>query len=140
MQSPIQQTQHQLSWFSMHGVRALDLAVQPAGGRPWIVAHQNISHDAICARLRWCRAENANGANIYIRPHRRSAVPVVFLDDVTVAAATELAQRHPALVHETSTNRCHVWLATDNPLTEAERYAVQRCCAARMVQRAIAKL
>lgn len=132
MLKPAQQTARQLAWLTAHGVAAMDLAVQRVSGS-WLAPHQGIAPDAVAHLLPWCHAENARGANIYIRPHRHSAVPVVFLDDVTSSAAMLLAEQHPALVVETSPNRCHVWLAVERELAERERFAVQATLAARSV-------
>ena len=122
MLTPPQQTARQLQWFARHGVERLDLAVQPRSGT-WLAPHQNLDAARLGKLLPWCRAENADGSNVYVRPHRHSDVPVVFLDDVTVSAAMTLAQMHPALVLETSANRCHVWIVVDRLLRESERFS-----------------
>ncbi len=128
MLTPAEQTAHQLDWLAHHGVARLDLAVQQQSGA-WVTPHQAINEEALIRFLPWCRAENARGSNVYLRSHRHDAVPVAFLDDVTVAAAAVLAEKHPALVIETSPDRCHLWLAVDRPLGERERYRVQSALA-----------
>jgi len=130
MLTPAEQTSRQLDWFTNLGVRQFDLAVQTQTGA-WLAPHQGLERDALEKLLPWCRAENARGSNVYVRPHRRDAIPVVFLDDVAVAAAIELSVKHHALVVETSSDRCHVWLATDRLLDERGRYQVQSALARR---------
>ncbi len=77
--------------------------------------------------LRWARAENARGAEIYIRPARGFDWPVVFLDDVLVDRALEVSRDLGALVVQTSlAGGCHLWIACDRPLAEPERKQVQR--------------
>lgn len=133
MLTPAQQTARQLQWFARHGVDRLDLAVQPRAGT-WVAPHQNLDAAGLSKLLPWCRAENAGGSNVYVRPHRHSDVPMVFLDDVTVTAAMTLAQMHPALVLETSANRCHVWIVVDRVLRENERSRLQATLVARLVE------
>jgi len=52
--------------------------------------------------LGWVRAENAHGAEIYIRPARGFDWPLVFLDDLPVPVAQQLAQAYGAMVIQTS--------------------------------------
>lgn len=127
---PAKQTSLQLDWFELHGVDRFDLAVQRRSGL-WMSQSPSLTRQRLEQCLPWCRAENAHGANVYIRASKHAAWPMVFLDDVTASDASALASRHPSLVVETSPGRCHVWLVTDHALNEEGRYAVQKHLAAR---------
>ena len=82
--------------------------------------------------LGWVRAENAHGAEIYIRPARGFDWPLVFLDDLPVPVAQQLAQAYGAMVIQTSpAGGCHVWLPCDRSLDEGARLQAQRGLAAR---------
>lgn len=66
--------------------------------------------------LAWARAENAHGADIYIRPARGQAWAVVFLDDVDPGLALEVAGSNGGLAIRTSPEGgCHLWLPTSSP-------------------------
>jgi len=127
---PALQIQAQLDWFERHGVTRFDLAVQRRSGS-WMPQDLGLPRPALERCLPWCRAENAQGGNVYVRPYRHGAWHVVFLDDVALADADALANAHSALVVETSPNRCHVWIHTEAPLAERDRYLVQKALAAR---------
>ncbi len=126
---PDLQIQAQLRWFEHQGITRVDLAVQKRSGA-WL-QQSSMDREGLQQLLPWCRSENAHGSNVYVRPHRHSAWPVVFLDDVATADAQEIAQTHSALVVETSANRCHVWICTDEDLDERQRLACQKHLAAR---------
>lgn len=82
--------------------------------------------------LGWARAENARGAEVYIRPARGFEWPLVFLDDLPVPFAQKLARDHGALVVRTSPEGgCHVWLPCDRSLDEEARLQAQRDLAAK---------
>jgi len=77
--------------------------------------------------LSWLKGENANGGDIYVRPHRHNLNSVIFLDDVEKGMALSIAKKYSACVIETSKEGgCHVWLQTDKALNERERYLAQR--------------
>ncbi|MFQ5601113.1 MAG: DNA-primase RepB domain-containing protein [Candidatus Krumholzibacteriia bacterium] len=79
------------------------------------------------------RAENATGAQVYIRPARGAAWPLVFLDDVAVGRAFAVATKYTALVIQTSiAGGCHLWMACDRHLDEHERAQAQRWLAPRI--------
>jgi len=82
--------------------------------------------------LGWARAENAHGGEVYIRPARGFAWPLVFLDDLPVPVARQLALAYGAMVIQTSlAGGCHVWLPCDRDLDEDARLQAQRGLAAR---------
>jgi len=77
--------------------------------------------------LAWVRAENAHGADIYIRPARSHAWPLVFLDDVAQSLALEVAGSSGGLAVRTSPEGgCHLWLPTGEALDEEGRRDRQR--------------
>ena len=49
-------------------------------------------------RLAWLRAENAAGADIYFRPYRHKAWPLIFLDDLPPIMAVKIATKYRAAV------------------------------------------
>jgi len=122
-------TQAMLSWWAHVGIDRADLAVRrPTGTMLW---HRDRTIDAL--PLAWARAENAQHADIYIRPARGTPWPLVFLDDVAVTRAQALAAEVDALLVDTSpAGGCHVWIRCDRALTEDERQRVQRGWVARL--------
>jgi hypothetical protein len=77
--------------------------------------------------LAWARAENAHGSDIYVRPARGHAWPLVFLDDVALDLALEVAGTSGGLAVQTSPEGgCHLWLPTGAPLDEEGRCHRQR--------------
>ena len=105
------------------GVDRADLAVLvPDGGMFW-------QRDRPLEELplAWPRAANVHGAEVYIRPARGHDWPLVFLDDVAVPLAVEVAHRHDGLAVLTSARGgCHLWLPCARPLDEQGRCRVQR--------------
>ena len=110
------------AWRSARVDRA-DLALRrPPGTMLW---QANLDLDDL--PLAWARAENAHGADIYIRPARGLDWPMVFLDDVVLEVAREVAGDHGGLAIQTSqAGGCHLWLPCARPLDETERHRVQR--------------
>jgi hypothetical protein len=83
--------------------------------------------------LGWARAENAHGSEVYIRPARGYDWPLLFLDDLPVPIARQLAVEHGAMVVQTSqAGGCHVWLPCDRDLNEESRCEAQRGLAVRL--------
>ena len=77
--------------------------------------------------LAWARAENAHGADIYARPARGHPWALVFLDDVALDLAVDMAASNGGLAVQTSPEGgCHLWLPTSAPLDEADRCRRQR--------------
>ncbi len=119
----IDHTQAMLSWWAGAGIDRADLAVRRSTGA--LLWHRTRPLDAL--PLAWARAENAQHADIYIRPARGHAWPLVFVDDVVVDRAQAVAREIDALLVETSpAGGCHVWLRCDRLLTEADRRQAQR--------------
>jgi hypothetical protein len=116
-------TQAMLDWWAATGVDRVDLAVRRASGAMlW-----QRDHPIARLPLAWARAENARQADIYARPARGRAWPLIVIDDVAVARAHAVAREVDALLVETSPQGgCHVWLRCDRALAEDERTRVQR--------------
>jgi hypothetical protein len=116
------------AWRSARVGRA-DLALrQPSGAMLW---QADLALEDL--PLAWARAENAHGADIYIRPARGLDWPMVFLDDVAPLVAEQTARAHGGLAILTSpAGGCHLWLPCERPLDEAERHQTQRNLAGRL--------
>ena len=116
-------TQSMLAWWRGIGIDRSDLVLkQPSGAMIW-------HHDVAVANLplAWARAQNVRRAEVYVRPARGYAWPVVFLDDVAVPLARAVARKYDSLVVETSpAGGCHIWLACGRPLAETSRLEAQR--------------
>lgn len=124
-----EQTAAMLRWWESARIDQADLAIRrPDGTVAW---HRDRHLSAL--PLSWARAENVRRADVYIRPARDSAWPLVFLDDVPVPLATSIARKYPALVIRTSpVGGCHVWLRCSIPLPEDARGQAQRWLACRI--------
>jgi hypothetical protein len=118
------QTQWMLRWWRQAGIHRADLAVKPRT-QPGLIWHQNLPLDSL--PLAWARFQNVRQAEIYIRPARGYAWPLVFLDDVAATRAGRVAHAYDAIVVETSpAGGCHIWLACRHPLQEKARRQAQR--------------
>ncbi len=117
------QTRAMLDWWTRIGVDRADLAVRRSTGA--MLWHRDRAVPAL--PLAWARAENAHQADVYIRPARGHAWPLVFVDDVAVDRAHAVARDLDVLLVATSpVGGCHVWLRCDRALDEHERTCVQR--------------
>jgi hypothetical protein len=105
------------------GVDRADLAIRrPDGVMLW-------QSDRPLAQLAlpWARAHNVRQADIYIRPARGYAWPLVFLDDVALGMAGRIARKYASVVvHTSAAGGCHLWLRVTKSLDERQRYHVQR--------------
>lgn len=118
-----------LGWWQSQAVDRVDIAVRRSSGA--MIWHRDLPLGHI--PLAWMRTENARGAEVYIRPARGSAWPLVFLDDVETNRALAVAGKYAALVVRTSAaGGCHVWLACNRRLDERERATAQRWLAGRI--------
>ena len=121
-------TEAMLAGWKGMGVGRVDLALKlPDGAMVW---QRNRPLENL--PLAWPRAANAQGAEVYIRPARGFAWPLVFLDDVAVALALEAVDRHGGMAIQTSAaGGCHLWLPCSRPLDEVGRCRFQRWLAGR---------
>jgi hypothetical protein len=134
--SPSLQSERMLEWFFAQGVSAVDIHLR-CPKRPdavysnadhwfWLTRHQNLSFDRACHLMKWCRHQNTNGADIYIRPYRHDKQPMLFLDDLNVHKAWKVARKYRAFVVQTSNDNTQVWMALTKALSEQERMSVQQ--------------
>jgi hypothetical protein len=123
-----QQTEQMLQWWKRAGVSRADMAVRRRDGvMAW---HRDLP--LVELPLGWARAENAAKGDVYIRPARGQAWPVVFLDDVAVDVAARVVLKYAALIVATSPEGgSHLWLRCRRPLDEEARHEVQRWLADR---------
>jgi len=133
---PIEQISMFLSWFGDQGVKYYDVHIRkPAvpgadyqsGLWIWLCHNERVSATDVLKRLLpWLRYENANGSDIYFRPHGEMDHRIVFLDDVSLINALKVANKYTACVVETSRGNTQVWPATDRPLNKHARKNVQQ--------------
>lgn len=117
---PIDQTHAFLTWFEAIGVDRWDVGALRSDDV--MLNHYDQSRGDMSRLIPWARAENANGANVYARPHRRTSWPVLFFDDVPPDVARATVARLDALAVRTSqAGGCHLWIRMDAALTEQER-------------------
>jgi hypothetical protein len=84
----------------------------------------------IMSNLAWLKRQNAQGADIYIRPHADEAHDLVLVDDVDGVTLEEMAAEglEPALVVETSPKNIQAWVRVENASTGQIRAEVARLC------------
>ena len=132
---PTDQIQTFLAWFYRLGVNAFDIHVRmpltpsedyKKGNWIWITQHEGLNCEYIHSRLLgWIKQKNANGADIYFRPHKDGSHRVVFLDDVQTAQAIFILKKYGACVIETHPGNTQVWLSVDRALTKDQRKQAQ---------------
>jgi len=106
------------------GIQAFDFA---ARNNNKMILRENVQAGDINRYIKWLSAENAKGSEIQVRPHRHHSNAVIFLDDVEREQALAISRKYASCIIETSTEGgCHIWLQTDRPLGERERYLAQR--------------
>jgi len=87
----IRHTLAMIAWWAAAGVHRADLALRRATGS--MIWHPDQQLERL--PLPWASAENVRQAEVYIRPARGYAWPVVFLDDVSTNRATAIAKKQP---------------------------------------------
>ena len=118
-----------LYWWRSRGIDRVDIAVRRRSGA--MIWHPELRPERL--PLAWLRAENARAAEVYIRPARARAWPLVFLDDVEPERALATARKYAALIVKTSpSGGAHLWLLCARPLGERERAAAQKWLAAHL--------
>jgi len=119
-----------LAWFEASQVHQVDVAVRRAAET--MLWHAGLALDDL--PVSWLAAENVRRSDVYIRPARDRAWPVLFLDDVAVRLALTIIHHYSALVVRTSVaGGCHVWLASCQPLDEPARRIAQSWLAAKVL-------
>ena len=141
MLKPIEQIQMFLNWFCYQGVATFDIHVRKPGSPNedyktgnwiWLTHNENVSIKGIRSKLlSWIRMSNAQGSDIYFRPHKDSVHPIIFLDDVPTGKAIKVAKKYTTCVVETSRNNTQIWLATDKALDKDERRIAQKSLSAK---------
>ncbi len=139
-EKPKEQLKHLMMWLGQSQVTHLDLAVQRRqswGEKGTFLAPRTSRAEDLCpaqieARLPWLRCENAAGADIYFRPYRHEAWPLVFLDDLSPNMAGKIAGKYRAAVIGTSKGRCHLWLHMTRALDERARFVTQKSLVERL--------
>ena len=112
-----------LDWFQGAGVDSWNFSVLDKG----MLGHERPRDRAEVEKsLGWGWVKNQSGQNVYIRPARGKSWPVIFLDDLPPSKARGIAHKYGALVVETSSDNCQVWIRVSRPLSEPERATVQR--------------
>lgn len=116
-----------IDWFASIGVNLFDLHIMRSDGI-WVTDHNKRSAEYVKTKLmKWARFENyKNQADIYIRPWKYGEWNVVFLDDVSDKTTAGIIEKYNCIVVQTSPDRNHVWLCTDDPLKIDQRYSVQK--------------
>lgn len=123
-----QHTRTMLLWFKAVGIERLDLALRQSDAT--MIWHRSKTIGQL--PLSWACALNVRQAEVYVRPARSEAWPVVFLDDVEPSLAIGITRKYAALAVATSPQGgCHVWLACRQRLSESQRAQVQRWLAPR---------
>jgi hypothetical protein len=123
-----QHTDAMLGWWATARIDRVDLAVR----RPDACMIWHHDQPTLALPLAWCRAENVQCGDVYARPARGHAWPLVLLDDVQPQLARRIASRYSALVvHTSSEGGCHVWLRCSQPLDEPQRQRAQTWLATR---------
>jgi hypothetical protein len=119
----MEHTEAMLTAWQRLGVDLADLAVRRRDGA--MLWQRGRVLEAL--PLAWARAENAHGADIYVRPARGHAWALVFLDDVAPDLALEVAGSNGGLAVRTSPEGgCHLWLPISGPLDEEGRCRRQK--------------
>lgn len=134
MKAKAEQAAKVLDFFTQNGVELFNFSVLEAkeGGKTAMLSDKYPRDRAgVEKALVWGPARNIRGANVYFRPARHDADgvllahPVVFLDDLPPAKAAGIAKKYRSIVVETSASNYQVWIVTNRPLAEDERYRVQ---------------
>jgi len=118
----------QIDWFvNIGNIKSFDVSSREANVSMYPRYNVTVNH-LIEEDLPWLSFNNTNeNREACIRPHRHDAVPVIFFDDVEKETALSISKHYSACIVETSKEGgCHVWVHTDRPLSERERYLVQK--------------
>jgi hypothetical protein len=118
-----QHTAAMLRFWARAGITHADAAIRRPQGTMIYHYHRPLER----LPLAWLRAENVRRAEVYIRPAREQAWPMLFLDDLNLPLALRIAAKYAALVvHTSPLGGCHLWLCLTRALAETQRYQAQR--------------
>lgn len=112
-----------------HGIELFDLAIArgPVDARKFQLRNlAGLAAAKVLSLSRWLQWENHRGADIYFRPARHLAWPVIFLDDLTPDQAKSMASNFQCWTIETSPGRFHAWILADSWLTPREKFTEQK--------------
>lgn len=135
MNTKAEQAAQALDFFTGNGVELFNFSVLEAkegGGAAMLGDKYPRDRAGVEKSLAWGTARNIRGANVYFRPARLNGEgaplshSIVFLDDLAPATAFGIAKKYRSIAIETSADNFQVWIITNQPLAEAERYRVQQ--------------
>jgi hypothetical protein len=108
--APLTQIKTFLAWFYNQAVESFDIHLKipkrpgedyKTGDWIWLTHHEGVSAMDITQRLMgWIRQKNANGGDIYFRPHKNGRHKVIFLDDIPIHKARAILKKYGACVIE----------------------------------------
>jgi hypothetical protein len=132
---PIEQIRAFLAWFCNQGVTAFDIHVRTprtphedykTGNWIWLTNHENVTCVHIMSKLMgWLRQRNANGSDVFFRPHKSGRHNVIFLDDVPVNRARAVLRKYGGCAIETHPGNTQIWLKVDRELAPSQRKQAQ---------------
>lgn len=126
MKTPEKYQKMMLDSFERFGIDRFDIGVRRNEGTFIFHESQDLDRAGVEKRFKWLKYENRQGSEIYIRPARGHSWNYLFLDDLNLEAAREIAAKHRTMLIQTSAEGgCHAWLCTSRAITEPERYAKQ---------------
>ena len=124
-----------LAWFCRLGVNAFDIHVRMPrtsdedyknGNWIWLTNHEDVTCRHIISRLTgWLRQKNANGSDVFFRPHKHGRHNVIFLDDVPTNRARAVLRKYGGCAIETHPGNTQVWLKVDRKLAAPQRKQAQ---------------
>jgi len=129
--NPQEQLSHFLRWFSVDEACRFDIHLRCPDNSArknayWITCHEAVSANRIQELWPWLRYKNANGCDVYFRPHRHDNHKFLFLDDLSCYTAQLVARKYACAVVETSPNNTQVWMKTTRSISLTERKEQQR--------------
>ena len=132
---PTDQIQTFLAWFSRQGVDVFDIHVRSPrtsgenyknGQWIWLTQHEAVSCEQILTRLGgWLKWKNANGSDIFFRPHKNGFHKVIFLDDIATTKAIAISRKYGSCAVETHPGNTQIWLSVDKMLSRQQRKQAQ---------------
>ncbi len=132
---PFDQIRTFLAWFCRLGVDTFDIHVRMPrtsnedyknGDWIWLTNHEDVTCSHIISKLLgWLRLKNANGSDVFFRPHKDGRHNVIFLDDIATNRARAVLRKYGGCAIETHPGNTQVWLKVDRKLTSPQRKQAQ---------------